>query len=76
MTMRIISDGNPDGNSLGQNATDKTGDHGVVSAQIANISTVTAGITADGITTLVDAQNVAINAIIAGLTNKGTVADS
>jgi hypothetical protein len=75
MAIEYLSKMNDDGSSINQTAAQKCGEHGKVSAQIANISIISAGITVDGITALVDAQNVAINAMIAGLTVKGTVAD-
>lgn len=69
------SDGNGQGFSLCTGASELSGDHGVVSAQIANISLVSGSYTTNK-TQLADAQSVAINALIAALINKGTVAAS
>lgn len=75
MPLQYLSNGNDDGTSLSQSATQKTGDHGVVSAQIANI-TLVSGTPAGSNTTMLNDLETAVNAIIAALTNKGTVAAS
>ena len=72
--MENLSDKGPDGTSVGTVAADLTGEHGVVSAQIANITIVTGSFTTNK-TQLADEQSVAINALISAMTNKGRVAD-
>ena len=74
MAIQYAGDGAPDGICLSQSG-EKSGDHGVVSDQISNISIVSIGTVTANTTTL---NNIitAVNALISALTNKGTVAAS
>lgn len=67
MTARQISDGNDDGQVLGQSATDKVAFHGAT--PVAQASAITLASAATVATT-----NAAVQDIITALTNKGLLA--
>ena len=70
-----LGDSNPGGTQITAAAADLSGDHGTVSAQIANIAILSDSYT-NSATQLADNMKTAVNALIGALTNKGTVAAS
>lgn len=65
MATKQLSDGGPDGTVMGQSATDLIGFHGAAASDQA------AAITSVGTTAWTTAAGIAINSLIAALTEKG-----